>query len=121
MSRKSNNRKYRSGLMTASVLAMGMALSGLAVAQDVALDAIVIDGNIRIEEATILSYAGIAPGGTITAGQANDALRRLQDTGLFETVDLRLEGNTVFIELQEYPTINEISIEGNDLLDDDAL
>ena len=121
MSRKSNNRKYRSGLMTASVLAMGMALSGLAVAQDIALDAIVIDGNIRIEEATILSYAGIAPGGTITAGQANDALRRLQDTGLFETVDLRLEGNTVFIELQEYPTINEISIEGNDLLDDDAL
>ena len=121
MSRKSNNRKYRSGLMTASVLAMGMALSGLAVAQDIALDAIVIDGNIRIEEATILSYAGIAPGGTITAGQANDALRRLQDTGLFETVDLRLEGNTVFIELQEYPTINVISIEGNDLLDDDAL
>ena len=121
MSRKSNNRKYRSGLMTASVLAMGLALSGLAVAQDIALDAIVIDGNIRIEEATILSYAGIAPGGTITAGQANDALRRLQDTGLFETVDLRLEGNTVFIELQEYPTINVISIEGNDLLDDDAL
>ena len=121
MSRESNNRKYLSGLITASVLAIGMALSGLAVAQDIALDAIVIDGNNRIEEATILSYAGIEPGGTITAGQANDALRRLQDTGLFETVDLRLEGNTVFVEVQEYPTINEISIEGNNLLDDDVL
>ncbi len=121
MSRKIVNRNNRSGLVTASALALSIGLAGFAIAQDIALENIVIDGNIRIEEATILAYAGITPGGTITAGQANDALRRLQDTGLFETVDLRVDGGTIFIDLQEYPTINQISIEGNDLLDDDAL
>ncbi|MCV2875498.1 outer membrane protein assembly factor BamA [Rhodobacteraceae bacterium XHP0102] len=121
MSRKIVNRNNRHGLLTASALALSIGLAGFAIAQDIALENIVIDGNIRIEEATILAYAGITPGGTITAGQANDALRRLQDTGLFETVDLRVDGGTIFIELQEYPTINQISIEGNDLLDDEAL
>ncbi|MEM7722780.1 MAG: outer membrane protein assembly factor BamA [Pseudomonadota bacterium] len=80
-----------------------------------------IEGNARITSETILTVTGIAPGSTVTAGEVNDALQRLQNSGLFESVEVEPRGNTLRILVREFPTINRISIEGNDNLDDDAL
>lgn len=72
-----------------------------------------VEGNTRIERETVLSYADIPRGQNVSAGQVNDALQRLQGSGLFETVEIVPQGGTLVIRVREYPTINQISFEGN--------
>lgn len=80
-----------------------------------------VQGNTRTNDASVLQVAGLAPGTTVSAGQVNDALQRLQNSGLFESVEVAPRGNTLVITVVEYPTINRIAIEGNRRLDDDEL
>ena len=108
------------------VLAMAMAISALVFvnpisAQDFQFNSFDVQGNQRVETASILTFAGIPAGETVSGGVVNDALQRLQNTGLFESVEVIPRGNTLAIIVQEYPTINQISIEGNDRLDDENL
>jgi len=90
-----------------------LALPQEARAQNFTINSFDVDGNRRIETGTIIARTGIEPGQTVTAGQLNDAYQRLLDSGVFETVELTPRGSTLVIEVQEYPTINQISIEGN--------
>ncbi|MBF9029907.1 outer membrane protein assembly factor BamA [Rhodobacterales bacterium HKCCE3408] len=78
-------------------------------------------GNVRVDDASVLTYAGIAPGQTVSAAEINDARQRVQNSGLFETVEVSPQGSTLVITVQEYPTINQIAIEGNRRLDDEDL
>jgi outer membrane protein insertion porin family len=80
-----------------------------------------IQGAQRIEPATILSYANIARGQNVSAGELNDALQRLQGSGLFETVEITPQGGVLVINVAEYPTINQISFEGNRRIKDEEL
>ena len=108
--------------LTGLVLALLVALVALpAQAQSFRFSSFSVEGNTRIDDSSVLTYAGIAPGSTVTAAQVNDALQRLQNSGLFETVEITPRGSTLVITVQEYPTINRISIEGNRRLDDDEL
>ncbi|MDD9715669.1 outer membrane protein assembly factor BamA [Dinoroseobacter sp. PD6] len=93
----------------------------MARAQDFRFTNVEINGNQRIEAATILNFAEIARGETVTGGQLNDAFVRLQNSGLFESVTLTPRGNTLVIDVVEFPTINQVSIEGNRRLNDDQL
>lgn len=80
-----------------------------------------IEGAQRIEPATILSYANIARGQNVSAGELNDALQRLQNSGLFETVEVEPQGGLLVIRVSEFPTINQISFEGNRRIKDEQL
>lgn len=90
-------------------------------AQTYQFNTIQVEGNQRIESATIQSYAGIAAGQPVNVAELNDAYQRILASGLFETVTLEPRGSTLFIEVDEYPTINRISIEGNKRLKDEDL
>ena len=90
-------------------------------AQSYSFNTVRIEGNQRVEAGTILSYADIARGETVSSGRLNDAYQSLLGSDLFETVDLQPQGNTLVISVQEYPTINRISIEGNKRLKDEDL
>jgi outer membrane protein insertion porin family len=107
------------------IVVLSIVFSGLlalqARAQGFAFSQIVVEGNARISDSAVLTYAALTPGDDVSGAEVNDALQRLQDTGLFETVSLTPRGNTLVIAVQEYPTINVIAIEGNERLDDDAL
>lgn len=92
-----------------------------AVAQSYSFSTVDVNGNLRVDDATVLSYAGIKPGQALSAAQLNDAYQRIAGTGLFETVSLEPRGNTLVINVQEFPTINVISFEGNKRLKDEAL
>ncbi|WP_424970149.1 outer membrane protein assembly factor BamA [Dinoroseobacter sp. S76] len=104
---------------------LGMMLSvsapNMGAAQDFRFDRVEINGNQRIEAATILSFAQIDRGQTVTAGELNDAFNRIQASGLFESVEITPRGGTLVIDVVEYPTINQIAVEGNRRLDDDVL
>ncbi|MGR3435335.1 MAG: outer membrane protein assembly factor BamA [Shimia sp.] len=80
-----------------------------------------VDGNRRIETATILSLAGIAPGQALTPGEVNAAIQRIRASGLFEEVSVRQRGATLSITVDEFPTVNRVAFEGNQRLNDDAL
>ncbi|MEP3892500.1 MAG: outer membrane protein assembly factor BamA, partial [Litorimonas sp.] len=98
-----------------------VAFSGAVSAQTYSFNTVEIDGATRIEDATILSYAGIARGETVSAGELNAAYQRILGSGLFETVEIAPSGSTLVIRVTEYPTVNRISFEGNTKLKDEAL
>jgi outer membrane protein insertion porin family len=108
-------------LCLALLLGLGLSLAGAAQAQTFRFTSFNVEGNARISDSAILTYAGIAPGTVVSGAQVNDALQRLQNTGLFEQVDIAPRGGTLVITVQEYPTINRITVEGNDRLNDEAL
>jgi len=95
--------------------------SNAAQAQSYRFSAVKIEGNQRIEPATILTYAGIARGETVSAAGLNDAYQRILGSGLFETVSLEPRGGTLVITVREFPTINRINFEGNKRLKSDDL
>jgi outer membrane protein insertion porin family len=113
-------RRVRSAILAGSVAVAAM-LTGPAVAQNFAFSNVQISGNQRIETSTILAYAGIARGETVSAGDLNAASQRIRESGLFESVDLVPQGNTLIISVVEYPTINQISFEGNSRVNNEQL
>ena len=107
-------------LATVSGIAV-LALAAETIAQQFRFDRFVIEGNQRIGDAAILNQAGLTQGQAIGAGQLNDAVQRLQNSGFFETVEVDPQGNTLRITVVELPTINRIGFEGNRRINDDAL
>ena len=92
-----------------------------AIAQVFSFSNVEIQGNERVDVATILSYAGISRGEEVSAAQLNDAYQRIMNSNLFETVELVPQGSTLVIKVVEYPIVNVISIEGNKRLKDEKL
>lgn len=97
------------------VLFLGVAslCASPALAQNFAFSNVVIEGNQRVASGTILSAAGISRGETVSAGELNAAAQNVRASGLFSSVDVSPQGNTLTISVVEYPTVNRISIEGN--------
>ncbi|MGQ0609534.1 MAG: outer membrane protein assembly factor BamA [Paracoccaceae bacterium] len=90
-------------------------------AQEFSFSEVVIEGNQRVDDATILAFAGIGRDQTLTAGALNDAYQRLVAAGLFETVELVPQGGRLLIRVQEFPMLNVVDFEGNERLKDEAL
>jgi len=98
-----------------------LATADRAEAQNYRFTSVTIEGNQRIEAGTILTYAGIAKGQTVSAGELNDAYQRILASGLFEKVDLTPRGSKLEIKVKEFPTISKIGFEGNKKLKDEDL
>ncbi len=92
-----------------------------AFAQVFSFSNVTIEGNERVDAATILNYAGIKRGQEVSAAALNDAYQRILNSNLFETVELVPQGSTLVIRVREYPIVNVISIEGNKRLKDEKL
>jgi len=90
-------------------------------AQTYRFNTVQVEGNERVDAATILSFAGIGRGTEVNAGQLNDAFQRISDAGLFEDVQIVPQGGTLVIRVKEFPTINIINFEGNARLKDEML
>ncbi len=80
-----------------------------------------VEGNERIERATIESYLALKPGDRFTADALDQSLRNLFATGLFDDVKVSRDGNTLVVAVVENPIINRIAFEGNSRLDDKTL
>jgi outer membrane protein insertion porin family len=80
-----------------------------------------VEGNQRIEAATIRSYMTVAPGEPFDPAELDQSLKNLFATGLFDDVSIRREGDDLVVSLVENPIINRIAFEGNLRLDDETL
>ena len=110
----------------ATVVFLGMATASQpfltpAYAQSFSFSNVTIEGNNRVDAATILSFAGIKRGEAVSGAGLNDAYQRIANSGLFEEVELVPQGNTLVIRVVEYPIISVINFEGNKRLKDEQL
>ncbi|MFT4149693.1 MAG: outer membrane protein assembly factor BamA [Paracoccaceae bacterium] len=92
-----------------------------AFAQSYAFSNVTVQGNQNIETQTILSYAGIKRGQSVSAGELNDAYQRIVNSGLFEKVELTPQGSTLVIRVVENPMINVVDFQGNKRVKDENL
>ena len=90
-------------------------------ADDFEINAIIVDGNRRIETETIRSYTEIQTPAVLTTGEVNDAVKRVRASNLFESVSAEMQGNRLIVTVVEFPTVNEVVFEGNDRLGDQQL
>ncbi len=104
-----------------SVLAAALLAAAPLGAQSFTFGSVRVEGNARIETATILARLGIAQGETVSAGELNAAAQELRASGLFETVEVIPQGSTLLVRVAEWPTIGRIAFEGNSRLDDEEL
>ncbi len=108
--------------MVRLVAALALASAPLAAsAQDFRFSGFAVEGNQRIEAATITAFAGIQPGATVSAAELNAAGQRIRESGLFERVEIEPRGGTLVIRVEEFPTVNRVVFEGNRRLSDDDL
>jgi outer membrane protein insertion porin family len=82
---------------------------------------IVVQGNERIEQDTILSYLPLQVGDTVDQSKLDLALKTLTRTDLFSDVRIQLEGDTLVVQVVENPIINQVLFEGNSNLKKDKL
>ena len=114
--------KSRFGIVLTALAALVFLTSAqFANAQNYRFSSVTVEGNQRVEAATILSYANISRGQTVSAAQVNDAYQSILASGLFESVVVEPRGSNLLIQVVEFPTINKIAFEGNRKLKDDEL
>lgn len=82
---------------------------------------IVVQGNERIEQGTVLSYLPIQPGETVDPARLDLALKTLARTDLFADVKIELQGGDLIVKVVENPIINQVVFEGNSALKEDKL
>ncbi|MDC1437369.1 outer membrane protein assembly factor BamA [Planktomarina temperata] len=90
-------------------------------ANDFKITEIIVDGNRRIETETIRSYTEIETPAVLAIGEVNDAVQRVRDSNLFETVTAEVQGNKLKVTVVEFPTVNEVVFEGNERLGEKQL
>jgi outer membrane protein insertion porin family len=93
----------------------------IAHAQEFKISSLMIEGNRRIETATIQSFSGIKEDSVLSVGDVNDAIQLVRNSELFESVSAEFKGTTLIINVVEFPTVNVVTFEGNKLLDETQL
>ena len=114
-------RGWALGLMALALCVLVSVAPRPAMAQSYTFNAIQIEGNQRIEAASILAFAGIDRGKPTSAAALNAAYQRVLGSGLFSAVEFVPSGGTLVIRVTEFATINRISFEGNLRIKDEAL
>jgi outer membrane protein insertion porin family len=124
---RSRARRY-AALFSSVALVAGPALVFLPVtavaqaeAQSGIVGRIVVEGNERIEQDTILSYLPIQVGDTVDAAKLDTAYKTLMRTGLFADGTITLQGDTLVVRVVENPIINQVLFEGNSSIKKDKL
>ena len=90
-------------------------------AQPFELNSITIEGNERISNSAVTNYSKLQAGDFVSDQDLNEAYNNLVKTKLFRSVKFKSRDKTLIIEVEEYPTVNIISFEGNRKFTDQRL
>jgi len=119
--------RVRGGLLAALIMLVtplaATVAAGLASSQALAqtVDSITVEGNRRVETATIRSYFKPGPGGKLDQGHIDDGLKGLIETGLFQDVKINQAGGRIVVTVVENPVIGRVAFEGNKKIKDEQL
>ena len=73
---------------------------------------IVINGNKRVSNETIMVYGEIKKNANYSEIDLNRILKNLYSTEFFEDVEVNLKNNVLTVNLKEYPIVNQLVIVG---------
>src|SRR5580698_98836 len=99
----------------------GVAYAAPAAASSAGSDAIVVEGNRRIEADTVRSYFKLEPGEHLDDAKINAGLKALYGSGLFQDVHISRVGGHIVVTVVESAVIDHLAFEGNHRLKDDQL
>ena len=68
------------GILIGLSLVVFALMAGAAAAQNYVFNSFRVEGNQRIQTATIVAYTGIEPGTSLSGGELNDAYRRVEES-----------------------------------------
>ena len=80
-----------------------------------------VEGNQRIEAATVGSYMLVREGMVMDAEQIDRSLKALFATGLFADVTVRRAGTVLIVSVVENPIVNQLAFEGARKIDREIL
>jgi outer membrane protein insertion porin family len=72
-----------------------------------------VEGLQRVTEGTVYNYLPINIGDLLSPQRIREAVRALYDTGFFRDVELRRDGSTLIVVVNERPTIESFELKGN--------
>ena len=102
-------------------LLIGIMVGSLSHAQNYTYDRIEVLGNLRIDTNSVIRITGLPESGTVSSSDLNQAFKALSDRELFQNISIVPKNRLIEITVEEYPIINEISIEGNKRLKDEVI
>jgi len=73
---------------------------------------IIINGNERISNETILVFSEISDEKFLDENSINEILKKLYESGFFKDVSVKVDNNTLTIDVLENPIIQTVNIEG---------
>ena len=73
---------------------------------------IIVNGNERISNETILVFSEIQDSKTLDENSINEILKKLYKSGFFKDVTVKIENNNLIIEVLENPIIQTVFIDG---------
>ena len=76
------------------------------------LNKIEVKGNQRVSPETIKMFADVSIGEDFDSSDFNTTLKNLYDTNFFNKIELKIENNTLQIYVEEFPIIQNVTIEG---------
>jgi outer membrane protein insertion porin family len=98
------------GIQAATVAMMSIAMAAEGTSSR---DAIVVEGNRRVEADTIRSHFHAGPGGRYEEAARDAALKSLVASGLFENVSIDRTGEKLVVHVTEAPVLGRVAFEGN--------
>ena len=87
----------------------------------VKLSRINIIGNQRMDDESVRILSDVCVGDNVDSEKANTIAKKLQSSGYFSSVNVKLDGDVLKIKIDESPVVNMVTIEGNDEIDTDDL
>ena len=82
---------------------------------------IIIEGNLRVDNDTILAYISLSEGSEFSESSPNVILKELYNTGFFKNVEVSNKDKVFIIKVEENPILNLIGFEGNKRFTDEVL
>ncbi|MBR9867470.1 MAG: outer membrane protein assembly factor BamA [Oceanospirillales bacterium] len=108
--------KIRIGLLFSLTL-----FSAVVGAQSFTVEDVRLEGLQRVEPGLVLRNLDIDSGQSVGQGEIAEATRRVFRTGYFDDIRIARDGNVLIVRVQERPAVSLIRLEGNKVLEDEAL
>ena len=86
-------------------------------AQEFVIADIIVDGYQRISPGIIYNLLPVGIGDEVTPGISAQIIRELSQSEYFDEIEVAREGNVLIITVLERPSVAEITIEGNSVLE----
>lgn len=80
-----------------------------------------VTGARRMDSESIRILSDVKIGDNVGEARTNEIAKKLQESGYFSRINVRMAGDVLKIDVAEAPTVNMVTVEGNDEISTDDL